>query len=88
MQNPLIVPVKVLKGHKVQGELGMLNIDQTSGQFLCIHYGRWQTLLSNLVLYSYDFQTKQGLLLHIFFFLLRAVLSNMSKCINRIYKHE
>ena len=33
MQNPLIVPVKVLKGHKVQGELGMLNIDQTSGRF-------------------------------------------------------
>ena len=24
MQNPLIVPVKVLKGHKVQGELGRL----------------------------------------------------------------
>ena len=39
MQNPLIVPVKVLTGHKVQGELGMLNIDQTSGRFVCIHYG-------------------------------------------------
>lgn len=25
MQNPLIVPVKVLKGHKVQGELGVLD---------------------------------------------------------------
>ena len=59
MQNPLIVPVKVLKGHKVQGELGMLNIDQTSAQFLCIHYGGWQILLSNLVLYSYGFQTKE-----------------------------
>ena len=26
MQNPLIVPVKVLKGHKVDGELGRLTI--------------------------------------------------------------
>lgn len=24
MQNPLIVPVKVLKGHRVEGELGKL----------------------------------------------------------------
>ena len=39
MQNPLIVPVKVLKGHKVQGELGMLNIYQTLERFLCIYYG-------------------------------------------------
>ena len=67
MQNPLIVPVKVLRGHKVQGELGMLNIDQTSGRFLCIHYGGWETLLSNLVLYSYDFQTKECPLLFFFF---------------------
>ena len=65
MQNPLIVPVKVLKGHKVQGELGMLNIYQTSGRFLSIRYGGWQTLLSNL--YFYHFQTNQGLLLLFFF---------------------
>ena len=26
MQNPLIVPVKVLKGHKVDGELGRLTV--------------------------------------------------------------
>ena len=26
MQNPLIVPVKVLKGHKVVGELGRLTV--------------------------------------------------------------
>ena len=76
MQNPLIVPVKVLRGHKVQGELGMLNIYQTSGRFLCIRYGGWQILLSNLVFLRLpDIAGSPA----IFFFFLCSGLSNLTR---------
>ena len=74
MQNPLIVPVKVLKGHKVQGELGMLNIYQTSGRFVCTHYGLLRRVANIVELFSILTTSRQNC-----FFFFGSGLSNLTR---------